>query len=89
LTPVPTRRSSDLVDLGLSYDLLHGKTDMKLGKKSWQQLDQALISLEIFNILGVNNVLSKQWIQDVQGKFYSVPNYLTQRLFNLKFSMAF
>ncbi|MEN9993677.1 MAG: hypothetical protein RL762_334 [Bacteroidota bacterium] len=77
------------VDLGLSYDLLHGKTVAKAGKKGWQQLDQALISLEIFNILGVNNVLSKQWIQDVQGKFYSVPNYLTQRLFNLKFSMAF
>lgn len=77
------------VDLGLSYDLLHNKTESKLGKKGWQQLDQALISLEIFNILGVNNVLSKQWIQDVQGKFYSVPNYLTQRLFNLKFSVAF
>jgi hypothetical protein len=77
------------VDLGLSYDLLHGKTEAKPAKKGWQQLDQALISLEIFNILGVNNVLSKQWIQDVQGKFYSVPNYLTQRLFNLKFSVAF
>lgn len=77
------------VDLGLSYDLLHGKTEARAGKKGWQKLDQALISLEIFNILGVNNVLSKQWIQDVQGKFYSVPNYLTQRLFNLKFSMAF
>lgn len=77
------------VDLGLSYDLLHNKTLTKQGKKGWQALDQALISLEIFNILGVNNVLSKQWIQDVQGKFYSVPNYLTQRLFNLKFSVAF
>ncbi|MFM8964239.1 MAG: TonB-dependent receptor plug domain-containing protein, partial [Sphingomonadales bacterium] len=60
------------VDLGLSYDLLHNKTEAKMGKKGWQQLDQALISLEIFNVLGVNNVLSKQWIQDVQGKFYSV-----------------
>jgi len=77
------------VDLGLSYDLLHNRTEAKIGKKGWQELDQALISLEIFNVLGVNNVLSKQWIQDVQGKFYSVPNYLTQRLFNLKFSLAF
>jgi len=77
------------VDLGLSYDLLHNRTESKIGQKGWQQLDQAIISLEIFNILGVNNVLSKQWIQDVQGKFYSVPNYLTQRLFNLKMSFAF
>lgn len=82
-------RSYFRVDLGLSYDLLHNKTQTKMGKKGWQQLDQALVSLEIFNVLGVNNVLSKQWIQDVQGKFYSVPNYLTQRLFNLKFSIAF
>ncbi len=82
-------RSYFRVDLGLSYDLLHGKTELRQGKKGWSALDQALISLEIFNILGVNNVLSKQWIQDVQGKFYSVPNYLTQRLFNLKFSIAF
>ena len=81
-------RSYFRVDLGLSYDLLHNKTKIKQGKKGWQQLDQALISLEIFNILGVNNVLSKQWVQDVQGKYYSVPNYLTQRLFNLKFSVA-
>jgi hypothetical protein len=82
-------RSYFRVDLGLSYDLLHNKSEIRQGKKGWQALDQALISLEIFNILGVNNVLSKQWIQDVQGKFYSVPNYLTQRLFNLKFSVAF
>jgi hypothetical protein len=82
-------RSYFRVDLGLSYDLLHRKNELKPGKKVWQQLDQALISLEIFNVLGVNNVLSKQWIQDVQGRFYSVPNYLTQRLFNLKFSMSF
>ncbi len=82
-------RSYFRVDLGLSYDLLHHQAEKKPGKKAWQTLDQALISLEIFNVLGVNNVLSKQWIQDVQGKFYSVPNYLTQRLFNLKFSMAF
>ena len=57
--------------------------------KANKGLDQALISLEIFNVLGVNNVLSKQWIQDVQGKFYAVPNYLTQRLFNLKISLVF
>jgi hypothetical protein len=90
-------RSYFRVDLGLSYDLLHNK-NMQQSKvqqsapllyKANKGLDQALISLEIFNVLGVNNVLSKQWIQDVQGKFYAVPNYLTQRLFNLKISLVF
>jgi len=90
-------RSYFRVDLGLSYDLLHNRAAQQsriqqtvhpLFKAS-QGLSQALISLEIFNVLGVNNVLSKQWIQDVQGKFYAVPNYLTQRLFNLKISLVF
>lgn len=89
-------RSYFRVDLGLSYDLLHNK-NMQQSKvqqsapllhKANKGLDQALVSLEIFNVLGVNNVLSKQWIQDVQGKFYAVPNYLTQRLFNLKIALV-
>ncbi|MFM6947355.1 MAG: TonB-dependent receptor plug domain-containing protein [Flavobacteriales bacterium] len=90
-------RSYFRVDLGLSYDLLHNRNNAlqtdtpnsKLISKTNYGLDQALISLEIFNVLGVNNVLSKQWIQDVQGKFYAIPNYLTQRLFNLKISLVF
>jgi hypothetical protein len=88
-------RSYFRVDLGLSYDLLHHRTltssseqSSKFLNKRGRTIDQALVSLEIFNILGVNNVLSKQWIQDVQGKFYAVPNYLTQRLFNLKLSIV-
>jgi hypothetical protein len=40
--------------------------------------------LEVFNLLGIKNVLSKQWIQDVEGRYYSIPNYLTARRFNLK-----
>ncbi|MFM8596709.1 MAG: TonB-dependent receptor plug domain-containing protein [Flavobacteriales bacterium] len=90
-------RSYFRVDLGLSYDLLHNRNNAlqidtpnsKMISKTNYGLDQALISLEIFNVLGVNNVLSKQWIQDVQGKFYAIPNYLTQRLFNLKISLVF
>jgi hypothetical protein len=87
-------RSYFRVDLGLSYDLLYKRSLMQSKapttpfQKAGHSIDQALISLEIFNVLGVNNVLSKQWIQDVQGKFYAVPNYLTQRLFNLKLSIV-
>ena len=49
----------------------------------------AIISFDVFNLLGVNNVLSKQWVQDVSGKYYSIPNYLTQRRFNLKLILRF
>lgn len=74
------------VDLGLSYDLLK---DSKLSRKPLgRKCESASISLEIFNLLGINNVLSKQWIQDVEGKFYAIPNYLTSRRFNLKLSIS-
>lgn len=70
------------VDLGLSYDFMHGK---KVREKKFEKFfTDAIISFEVFNLMGINNVLSKQWIQDVEGKFYSIPNYLTQRRFNLK-----
>jgi hypothetical protein len=70
------------VDIGMSYDFLYEKTD----KKGFfhRNFTDAILSFEVFNLLGVNNVLSKQWIQDVEGKYYSIPNYLTQRRFNLK-----
>jgi hypothetical protein len=58
-------------------------------KKSFlKKCESASISLEIFNLLGINNVLSKQWIQDVEGKYYAIPNYLTSRRFNLKLSIS-
>lgn len=74
------------VDLGLSYDLLK---DSKLSRKPLgRKCEAASVSLEIFNLLGINNVLSKQWIQDVEGKYYAIPNYLTSRRFNLKLSIS-
>jgi hypothetical protein len=72
------------VDLGLTYQL----NSKKSGSLWSKHVSKSNISLEIFNVLGINNVLSKQWIQDVQGRFYSIPNYLTQRRVNLKFTCA-
>ena len=71
------------VDLGMSYDLLFGEG--KKTNKLKKHFADAKISLEIFNLLGIKNVMSKQWIQDVNGVYFSVPNYLTQRRINLKF----
>ena len=75
------------VDVGMSYDFLYKKKE----KQNFitKNFTTAIISFEVFNLLGVNNVLSKQWIQDVEGKYYSIPNYLTQRRFNLKLIVRF
>lgn len=75
------------VDIGLSYDFLYGD---KEAESFWtKNFTEAILSFEVFNLLGVNNVMSKQWVQDVSGKYYSVPNYLTQRRFNLKLILRF
>jgi hypothetical protein len=70
------------VDLGLSYDFM--KTKKQKATFWTKNFTDAIISLEVFNLLGIKNVLSKQWIQDVEGRYYSIPNYLTARRFNLK-----
>lgn len=70
------------VDIGFAYDFLYKKSEKST---FWNRnFEDAILSFEVFNLLGINNVLSKQWIQDVSGKYYAIPNYLTQRRYNLK-----
>jgi hypothetical protein len=75
------------VDIGTSYDLLYKKKDNF--KKIREHFTDAIISLEVFNLLGINNILSHQWIQTTDGNMYAVPNYLTQRRFNVKMILRF
>jgi len=75
------------VDIGMSYDFLYKKRERET---FWNKnFDDLILSFEVFNLLGVNNVLSKQWIQDTQGIYYAIPNFLTQRRFNLKLIARF
>ncbi len=77
------QRSYKRVDIGVSYDFLYGKSK-ESRKKFWQNFTDIKLSFEVFNLLGINNVLSQTWVQDVEGRYYAIPNYLTQRLYNLK-----
>lgn len=72
------------VDIGFGYDLLYKKPEKDQRKKFMRPFTDGRLSFEVFNLLGINNVLSQQWIQDTQGRYYAIPNYLTQRRFNLK-----
>jgi hypothetical protein len=71
------------VDLGISYDFFYGKTKEQR-KGIWKNMSDLRLSIETFNMLGINNVLNQTWVQDTEGRQYAIPNYLTQRLFNLK-----
>jgi len=41
-------------------------------------------SLEVFNLLNINNTISYLWVMDVEGRKYAVPNYLTARQLNFR-----
>ncbi len=71
------------VDVGISYDFFYGKTKEQR-KGIWKHMSDCRLSIETFNMLGINNVLNQTWVQDTEGRQYAIPNYLTQRLFNLK-----
>lgn len=76
------------VDIGFSYELWAKKDKLRPGSFG-TKIDKAFISLEVFNLLGVSNTISYNWIEDTAGLMYAVPNYLTGRRFNLKFLIKF
>jgi hypothetical protein len=71
------------VDLGFSKLLIGEKTKFK-EKNPLRYIDNAWISLEVFNLFQISNTVSYIWVTDVNGRQYAVPNYLTPRTINLK-----
>jgi hypothetical protein len=63
------------VDLGLSRVIL-------FSEKKW--LRSLWVGIDIFNLFERYNVVSYQWISDVYGVRWAVPNYLSARLVNLR-----
>ncbi len=47
------------------------------------------LSLEVFNVLDINNTISYFWVSSIYGDQFAVPNYLTGRKFNLKLTLKF
>lgn len=76
------------VDIGFAYQII--KEDHHLPKQNpFHHLKGMWLSLEVLNLLQVNNTASYTWIQDVTGRQYAVPNYLTQRQLNVKLQVKF
>ena len=76
------------VDIGFSYILK--KEDQKLAPKNpFRFFKTAFVSVEVFNILDINNTVSKLWIKDIYGIQWAIPDYLTPRLVNAKFVASF
>ena len=74
------------VDLGFSRDLV---TEKSKQKKAIGWMESGVIALEIFNLLDIRNTINHTWIEDVNGRQYAIPNYLTGRRINLKLQVRF
>jgi hypothetical protein len=75
-------------DVGMSYVIVDAKDSNKKGwRKPFKELS---IGLEIFNMFDVQNSITNTWVRDVYSKRqYSIPNYLTPRVFNVRLGMRF
>ncbi len=78
------------VDIGFSALLLDGSKKERPAHSFFRSFESIWLSLEVFNLLGIQNTLSYSWIQDqTSGGTYAVPNRLTSRLINAKLVFRF
>ena len=76
------------VDIGVSYVLIDEK---KLRNSGWlKPFKELSLGVEIFNIFDVQNSITNTFVRDIYTKVqYSIPNYLTPRVFNVRATMKF
>jgi hypothetical protein len=75
------------VDIGFSARLKGEGQESKM--RLFQPIQSAWLTLEVFNLLAVNNTISFLWVKDARNVEYGVPNYLTARRVNLKLIVKF
>ncbi|MEQ8521962.1 MAG: TonB-dependent receptor, partial [Vicingaceae bacterium] len=76
------------VDIGMSKQLLSEEKVLPEGN-IFRGFKSIWVSLEVFNLLQINNTISYIWVKDVSNTVFGVPNYLTGRLVNLKLAANF
>ena len=76
------------VDLGLSYRLVNNE-DRHITRGFGRIIKNAWIGIDALNLLGISNVNSYYWVTDITNTQYAVPNYLTGRQINARFSIEF
>ncbi len=82
-------RPYNRVDLGFSFKLWdeekrkrHPSGLLRFSKSTW-------VSLEVFNLLKIQNEASVRWIKSIYNYEFAIPNYLSSRRINLRLRMEF
>jgi len=75
-------------DIGISYVLKDAQH--QTNNNFLTDCKEFSIGFEIFNMFDVQNSITNTWVRDVYSKrFYGIPNYMTQRVLNIKMDMKF
>ncbi len=78
------------VDIGFSALLLDGAKQEYHTHSFFNNINKIWASLEVFNLLSIQNTLSYTWVQDQStSAMFAVPNRLTSRLLNVKLLFDF
>lgn len=75
------------LDIGFSRSIK--RTDKKSKLDLLNNFKSIWASLEIFNLVNIQNTSSYIWVSDASNRYYAVPNYLTGRLFIFKVNLDF
>lgn len=76
------------VDIGF-LKVLVDENDHK-PKTGWKRhFKSAMIGVEVFNLIDIQNTISYLWIEDVESRTWAVPNYLTSRRLNVRLIARF
>ncbi len=76
------------VDIGISKQIISEHREIS-ETSPFRHFKDIWISLEVFNLLDINNTISHTWVTDIRNWQYAVPNYLTGRRVNLKLTAKF
>ena len=75
------------IDLGISKAIISASNPAS--NRFARHINDMWVSLEVFNLLNINNTISYFWVSSIQGDQFAVPNYLTGRKLNLKLTVRF
>ncbi len=75
------------VDIGFQKLLI--TAEKRSNKKCFKNIESAFVSIDVFNLLANNNIISYNIVKDFANNYYGVPNYLTGRRLNLRLYIGF
>ena len=76
------------VDIGFSKQLISEASSFSKDNPL-RYIRNMYVSVDVFNLLNIPNVISYTWVKYIDNIQYGAPNYLTPRYVNVKLVMEF